>query len=158
MADLGTSGQGETNLVRRVTFGRSAAPQFDSFKAGDTVNIHVRVKEGEKERIQQFKGVVIKVQGSGMGRSFTVRKVASGVGVERTFPFSSPALAKIEVLAKGRVRRGRLFYLRGLHGRAARLQSELVRPSGEGKKNAAPKEAKSSVEASDASTTQNDQE
>lgn len=115
------------DLVTRVTFGRAKLNDFPQFKSGDTISVHVKVKEGEKERIQLFKGVVIKVQGRGMGRSFTVRKMSSGVGVERTFPFASPALSKIDLISRGKVRRSRLFYLRELRGRAARLESELVR-------------------------------
>ena len=115
-----------TDLVRKVTFGRTAKKELVEFKAGDTVGVHVKVKEGEKERIQLFKGVVIKVQGSGMGRSFTVRKMSSGVGVERTFPFTSPAIDKVDLISRGKIRRGRLFYLRALRGRAARLESTLV--------------------------------
>ena len=98
--------------------------------SGDTVGVYVRVKEGEKERIQLFRGIVLKIQGSGMGRSFTVRKISSGVGVERTFPFTSPAIDRVEVIATGKVRRARLFYLRNLKGRAARLESSLVHVEG----------------------------
>jgi large subunit ribosomal protein L19 len=113
-----------TDLVRRVTWDRIASkktlPHFDT---GDAVGVYVKVKEGEKERVQLFSGVVIKVQGSGPARSFTVRKIASGVGVERTFPMQSPIIEKVEVLSHGKVRRGRLFYLRGLKGRSARLET-----------------------------------
>ena len=121
-----------SDLVRRVTFerytkGRKALPEFS---AGDTVGVYVRVKEGEKERVQLFRGVVLKIQGSGMGRTFTVRKISSGVGVERTFPFTSPAVDRVEVISHGQVRRGKLFYLRSLKGRAARVQSELVHVEG----------------------------
>lgn len=116
------------DLVTRVTFGRAKINKFPVFKSGDTIGVHVKVREGEKERIQLFQGVVIKVQGKGIERSFTVRKIASGVGVERTFPFASPSIDKIDLLSRGKVRRARLFYLRFLRGRAARLESELVRP------------------------------
>jgi len=115
-----------TDLVQRVTFGKHTHTELPAFKTGDTISVHVKVKEGEKERVQLFKGVVIKVQGKAMGRSFTVRKMSSGVGVERTFPFASPAIAKIEVASRGKVRRSKIFYLRKLRGRAARLESELV--------------------------------
>lgn len=115
-----------TDLVRRVTWDRMAKPKaFPEFKTGDSIGVYVKVKEGEKERIQLFSGVVIKVQGSGPSRSFTVRKIASGVGVERTFPFLSPAIDRIELESRGLVRRSRLFYLRGLRGRSARLNSEM---------------------------------
>ena len=117
-----------TDLATRVTFGRAKINKFPAFKSGDTIGVHVKVKEGEKERIQLFRGVVIKIQGQGMGRSFTIRKIASGVGVERTFPFASPSIDKIDLVSRGKVRRARLFYLRHLRGRAARLKSELVRP------------------------------
>jgi len=96
------------------------------FKTGDTVGVYVRIREGDKDRIQLYKGVVIKVQGSGPTRSFTVRKVSAGVGVERTFPINSPAIDRIELIARGKVRRSRLYYLRALKGKAARLVSELV--------------------------------
>ena len=121
-----------TDLVHRVTFGRSKKPNFPSFKQGDTINVHVKVKEGSKERVQVFKGVVIKLQGKAMGRSFTVRKISSGIGVERTFPFVSPAIEKIDLLSRGKVRRSKLFFLRGLSGRKARIDSELVVAEGGG--------------------------
>ena len=92
------------------------------FRAGDTVNVHVKVVEGNRSRIQQFQGVVIRVQGSGVGRTFTVRKVSFGVGVERTFPLHSPSVAGIEVVRRGRVRRAKLYYLRNLRGKAAKIK------------------------------------
>lgn len=123
------------NLVQRVTQKRAQEKNWikklEEFRPGDTVNVHVTIKEGEKERVQVYKGVVIKVQGTGLGKSFTVRKISSGVGVERTFPFASPNLAKVEVVNRGRVRRSRLYFLRDLAGRAARLDSELVMAEGE---------------------------
>ncbi len=88
------------------------------FKAGDTVNVHVRVVEGDKERIQQFQGVVISRRGAGLNMTFTVRKVSDGVGVERIFPVHSPRLAKIERIKEGRVRRAKLYYLRDLASKA----------------------------------------
>ncbi|GIV61846.1 MAG: 50S ribosomal protein L19 [Rhodothermaceae bacterium] len=93
-----------------------------AFNPGDTVNVHVRVIEGEKERIQQFQGVVIAFKGSGARRTFTVRKVSNGVGVERIFPLYSPKIAKIEVVRYGRVRRAKLYYLRERRGKSARIQ------------------------------------
>lgn len=123
------------DLVKRITLKRAEEKNliknYPEFKSGDTVKVHVSIKEGEKERIQIFEGVVIKVQGAGIGRSFTVRKISSGIGVERTFPFISPKIQKIELVSKGKVRRSRLFFLRNLRGRAARLQSELVVPGSE---------------------------
>ena len=92
------------------------------FEAGDTVNVHVRVIEGEKERIQQFQGVVIRKKGSGSNRTFTVRKMSGSVGVERIFPFHSPRIGKIDVVRRGSVRRAKLYYLRGLRGKAARIK------------------------------------
>ena len=85
-----------------------------SFHPGDTVNVHVRVIEGDKERTQQFQGVVISKRGSGMGATFTVRKISNGVGVERIFPLHSPRISKIELIKEGRVRRAKLYYLREL--------------------------------------------
>ena len=92
------------------------------FRAGDTVGVHVRIREGEKERIQVFQGAVIQRRRSGIGSTFTVRKVSSGVGVERVFPLHSPMIAKIEVKSRGRVRRSKLFYLRKLTGKKARIR------------------------------------
>ncbi|MBP9477099.1 MAG: 50S ribosomal protein L19 [Sebaldella sp.] len=92
------------------------------FKAGDTVTVHYKVKEGNKERIQLFEGVVIRVSGGGISKNFTVRKVSSGVGVERIMPINSPLIEKIEVKRIGKVRRSRLYYLRELSGKAARIK------------------------------------
>jgi len=97
------------------------------FKPGDTVKVHVKVVEGGKERIQVFEGVVIKRRGGGLRETFTVRRVSYGVGVERTFPLHSPRLDRIEVTRRGRVRRARLFYLRGLRGKAARIKEKTTR-------------------------------
>lgn len=94
------------------------------FGPGDTVRVHVRVVEGNRERVQPFEGVVIARDGGGLGETFTVRRVASGVGVERIFPLHSPRLERIEVLRRGRVRRAKLYYLRGLKGRAARIREK----------------------------------
>ena len=92
-----------------------------AFRAGDTVRVHVRVVEGSHERIQMFEGVVIKKKGTGIGATYTVRKIASGVGVERTFPVNDPRVAKVDVLRHGRVRRAKLYYLRDRHGKSARI-------------------------------------
>ena len=92
------------------------------FRAGDTVKVHVRVVEGNRSRIQIFQGVVIRIQGSGIGRTFTVRKVSFGVGVERTFPLHSPIFEKIEIVTRGDVRRAKLYYLRNLRGKAAKIK------------------------------------
>ena len=99
---------------------------ISEFRAGDTVGVYVRVREGDKERTQLYKGVVLKIQGSAAGRSFTVRKISAGVGVERTFPFASPGVDRVELISRGKVRRSRLYFLRNLKGKAARLETELV--------------------------------
>ncbi len=93
-----------------------------SFRPGDTLKVHVKVKEGSRERIQLFEGVVIKRHGGGISETFTVRKISYGVGVERVFPLHSPKLEKIEVTRRGKVRRAKLYYLRSLRGKAARIQ------------------------------------
>ena len=98
------------NLVEAMQMKSGIQP----FKPGDTVNIHVRVVEGDKERIQQFQGVVIGKRGSGLTATFTVRKISNGVGVERIFPLHSPRIAKIEVMKEGNVRRAKMYYLRSL--------------------------------------------
>jgi len=95
------------------------------FRVGDTVKVHVKVREGEKERIQMFEGVVIRRRGAGMSESFTVRKVSYGVGVERILPVQSPAVTKVEIKRRGFVRRSRLYYLRDLRGKKARLRSKV---------------------------------
>jgi len=101
------------------------------FKAGDSVRVHVKVVEGEKERIQVFAGVVIGRKNGAVRSSFTVRKVSYGVGVERTFPLHSPRIERIEVVTRGRVRRAKLYYLRGLSGKAARITAEKTARGGE---------------------------
>ena len=93
-----------------------------SFRGGDTVKVHVKVVEGNRARVQVFQGVVIRVHGSGIGRTFTVRKVSFGVGVERTFPLNSPIFEQIEVVTRGDVRRAKLYYLRNLRGKAAKIR------------------------------------
>ncbi|WP_240631457.1 50S ribosomal protein L19 [Veillonella seminalis] len=95
-----------------------------AFRAGDTVRVHVKVVEGTRERIQVFEGLVINRQGGSVRETFTVRRIASGVGVERTFPLHSPRLAKIEVMRRGVVRRAKLYYLRNLTGKAARIREK----------------------------------
>ena len=97
------------------------------FRAGDTLRVSVRVREGDKERLQAFEGVCIARRGSGVSASFTVRKISNGVGVERIFPVHSPMIAEIAVLRRGRVRRAKLFYLRSLSGKATRIREKKVR-------------------------------
>ena len=92
------------------------------FRAGDTVRVHVKVVEGTRERIQLFEGVVIRRRGGGISETFTVRKISYGVGVERTFPVHTPRIAKIDVVRRGKVRRAKLYYLRALRGKAARIK------------------------------------
>ncbi|MFO7802102.1 MAG: 50S ribosomal protein L19 [Desulfovermiculus sp.] len=98
---------------------RIDVPQF---RAGDTVNVHIRIIEGEKERIQVFKGTVIRMRKGGTNATFTVRKVSGGIGVERVFPLHAPSIEKIEVVTRGKVRQGRIYYLRNLKGKAARIK------------------------------------
>ncbi len=95
---------------------------FPEFRVGDTVKVHVKVKERNKERIQVFEGVVIRIKGSGTGKSFTVRKESYGVGIERTFPFACPSIDKIELSKRGKVRRAKLYYLRERKGKAAKIR------------------------------------
>jgi large subunit ribosomal protein L19 len=104
-----------------TTFLRDDVPDF---APGDTLKVHVRVVEGNRERVQVFQGAVIRRQGSGARETFTVRKVSFGVGVERTFPVHSPILAKIEVMTRGDVRRAKLYYLRDLSGKAAKIKEK----------------------------------
>ncbi|CAC97131.1 50S ribosomal protein L19 [Listeria innocua] len=97
-------------------------PDVPSFRPGDTVRVHAKVVEGTRERIQLFEGVVIKRRGAGISETFTVRKISNGVGVERTFPVHTPRIAKLEVIRRGKVRRAKLYYLRNLRGKAARIK------------------------------------
>jgi len=99
------------------------------FRPGDTLKVHVRVKEGNRSRIQVFQGVVIRRQGGGIRETFTVRKISYGVGVERTFPVHSPSIDKIETVTRGKVRRAKLYYLRELRGKAARIRERRETPA-----------------------------
>ena len=101
-------------------------PDIPAFASGDTVKVSAKIVEGEKERTQVFQGVVIKVRRGGAGASFTVRRVAYGIGVERTFPFQSPLVEKVEVVRQGKVRRAKLYYLRGLSAKASRIKEKRV--------------------------------
>ena len=101
-----------------------------TFRPGDSVKVHVKVVEGNRSRIQVFQGICIRVQGSGVGRTFTVRKVSFGVGVERTFPLHTPIIDKIEVVTRGDVRRAKLYYLRNLRGKAAKIKEKRETPAG----------------------------
>jgi large subunit ribosomal protein L19 len=108
-------------LLQQIT-AEQIRQDIPQFKAGDTVKVHVKVKEGNRERIQMFEGVVIKRRGGGISATFTVRKISYGVGVERAFPLHTPKIDKIEVMRRGRVRRAKLYYLRNLTGKAARIR------------------------------------
>ena len=109
------------NLVSELTKSQLRT-DIPTFRSGDTVKVYVKTKEGDKSRIQLFEGLVIKRQGSGIGETFTVRKISSQIGVERTFPVHTPIIDRIEVVRHGKVRRNKLFYLRGLSGKAARIK------------------------------------
>ena len=99
--------------------------KYPDFKPGDTINVHVKISEGNKERIQQFQGIVIQRRHPNTnGETFTVRKVSNGIGIERIFPLISPNLEKIEIIREGKVKRARLYYLRGRHGKAARIREK----------------------------------
>lgn len=109
------------NIVQLITQ-EQLRKDVPSFRPGDTLKVHVKVIEGSRERIQLFEGVVIKRRGGGISETFTVRKISYGVGVERTFPLHSPKIEKIEVARRGKVRRAKLYYLRNLRGKAARIK------------------------------------
>ncbi len=108
-------------LVRDVAV-QQLRTDIPAFRPGDTLRVHVKVREGSRERIQVFEGVVIKRKGTAISATFTARKISYGVGVERTFPIHSPKLEKIEVMKRGKVRRAKLYYLRNLRGKAARIK------------------------------------
>ncbi|OIJ13186.1 50S ribosomal protein L19 [Anaerobacillus alkalidiazotrophicus] len=109
------------NIIREITK-EQLKSDIPAFRPGDTVRVHVKVVEGTRERIQVFEGVIIKRRGSGISETFTARKISYGVGVERTFPLHSPKIDKIEVMRRGKVRRAKLYYLRALRGKAARIK------------------------------------
>jgi large subunit ribosomal protein L19 len=109
------------NMIYEITK-EQLRTDIPNFRPGDTLKVHVKVIEGSRERIQLFEGVVIKRHGGGISETFTVRKISYGVGVERTFPIHSPKIEKIEVARRGKVRRAKLYYLRGLRGKAARIK------------------------------------
>ena len=111
----------ENNFMKETT--------FPSFNAGDTITVHYKIREGNKERVQQFRGVVIQRRGSGLTETFTVRKLSGNIGVERIFPTSSPFIEKIDINKRGHVRRARIFYLRGRTGKKARIQEKRMTSS-----------------------------
>lgn len=114
------------NKVKEITADQQRT-DFPVFNTGDRIKVHVRVIEGNKERIQPFEGDVISLRGDGNNKTFTVRKISSGVGVERIFPYNSPKIAKIEMIRQGKVRRAKLYYLRNLSGKAARIKSKNIK-------------------------------
>jgi large subunit ribosomal protein L19 len=115
------------DLIKAAENTFTAVKQYPAFKAGDTVTVHYKIIEGSKERIQQFRGVVLQRKGTGSGATFTVRKMSGNVGVERIFPVASPFIETIELNKLGRVRRAKIFYLRGLTGKKARIQEKRVK-------------------------------
>ena len=112
------------NLIQQIEAEEiaKAGKDIPDFRAGDTVRVQVKVKEGDKERLQAFQGVVVARKGSGTREMFTVRKISGGIGVERIFPLHAPVVDRVEVLRRGRVRRSKLYYLRNLRGKAARIE------------------------------------
>lgn len=116
----------EMDLIKLVENELSPAKELPQLKSGDTITVNYKIKEGNKERIQSFRGVIIQKRGFGAGASFTVRKISNGVGVERIFPINSPFIESIEINKRGKVRRARLFYLRGLTGKKARIKEKKL--------------------------------
>jgi large subunit ribosomal protein L19 len=114
----------QTPLLQKLT-NKNRREDVPEFRPGDTIRVHVKIKEGDKERLQAFEGVVIARKNTGMGESITVRKVSFGQGVERIFPVNAPVIDHIDVVRTGRVRRAKLYYLRGLKGKAARLRERM---------------------------------
>lgn len=112
------------DLIKVVENEFAVSKDFPEFKAGDTVTVHYKIKEGNKERVQNYRGVVLQRKGSGQNETFTVRKMSGGVGVERIFPLNSPFIEEIEVNKRGHVRRARIFYLRQLTGKKARIKEK----------------------------------
>ncbi|MGN4126224.1 50S ribosomal protein L19 [Lysinibacillus sphaericus] len=110
-----------SNIITEITKAQLRT-DLPTFRPGDTVKVHVKVVEGTRERIQVYEGVVIKRRGGGVSETFTVRKISYGVGVERTFPVHTPKIANLEVVRRGKVRRAKLYYLRNLRGKAARIK------------------------------------
>lgn len=119
-----TGTEGGTMNILEMLEKEQMRVDIPAFRPGDTVRVHARIKEGEKERIQVFQGVVIRKRKGNTGASFTVRKISYGIGVERIFPLHSPSIEKIEVVTRGKVRRARLYYLRKLRGKAARIKEK----------------------------------
>lgn len=114
------------DLIKLVENELSPSKELPQLKSGDTITVNYKIKEGNKERIQSFRGVIIQKRGTGAGATFTVRKISNGVGVERIFPVNSPFIESIEINKHGKVRRARLFYLRGLTGKKARIKEKKL--------------------------------
>ena len=112
------------NLVDSISQEISTINQFPKFNTGDTITVYYKIKEGNKERIQHFKGVVLQRKGNGTTETFTIRKMSGGIGVERIFPFHSPMIDSVKILKHGKVRRAKLYYLRELKGKAARVKTK----------------------------------
>jgi large subunit ribosomal protein L19 len=119
----------------------TANPKIQEFGAGDTVKVNFRVREGDRERIQAYQGVVIKRQGGGPTESFTVRRITQNIGIERTFPMGSPLIESVEVLRRGNVRRARIYYLRGRSGKAARIKERSRFAAAQDSKDAEPQQS-----------------
>lgn len=131
------------NLIQKLVEKRFKKAPMANFRSGDTVQVHVKIVEGEKSRIQIYEGMVIRAKEGGLDSTFTVRKISNGVGVERTFPYYSSAIEKVEVVSRGqKTRRARLYYLRNLEGKAARVDSILEQTIQDSEASAAPAPAK----------------
>ncbi len=117
-----------SGLLQKVESIYVPKKEYEKFKVGDTIRVYYRIVEGDKERIQPFEGIVIRIRGSGTGKTFTVRKESYGVGIERTFPFYSPNIEKIEVIKHGKVRRARLYFLRKYKGKEALSKIKEIKP------------------------------
>lgn len=117
-----------SELLRKIEQKYLTEKKYPDFRVGYTIRIHYKIKEGDKERIQPFEGVVIRIRGSGAGKTFTVRRESFGVGIERTFPYYSPNIEKIEVVKIGKVRRAKLYYLRELRGKEAERKIKEIKP------------------------------
>ncbi len=114
------------DLIKVAEEAFAAGAEMPEFRSGDTISVHYKIREGNKERVQVFKGVVIQIKGTGANKRFTVRKVSNNVGIERIFPMNSPFIEKVEVNRLGKVRRARIYYLRNLTGKKARIKEKRV--------------------------------
>ena len=123
---LKNTAMGRDDIIRYVDEQLNIKPDYPNFRAGDTITVHYKIKEGNKERIQQFQGVVIQIKGKGLNKTFTVRKISNNVGVERIFPFTNPNIAQIDLNKRGRVCRARIYYFRELRGKKAKIKERRV--------------------------------